>query len=106
MAMRAQGSSHPSGPWILLNAAGFAIGGAIAGALVLAGEEPLLATVVSQASAAAALAPLTAGSLALFGAAVGVAQWVILRRRLSASAWWIAATAGCWAAAGAIAGIL
>jgi hypothetical protein len=83
---------------------GFAIGGAIAGALVLAGQEPLVESVVSQASAAAGLTPLLAGSLAIFGAVVGVAQWVILRTRLSA--WWIAAAAGGWAAAGAITGIL
>jgi hypothetical protein len=91
-------------PWILASAAGFAIGGAIAGAMVLAGLEAPGESVVSQASAAAALAPLLAGSLGIFGAVVGVAQWVILRRQLSA--WWIAATAGGWAAAGPIAGIL
>jgi hypothetical protein len=104
MAMRV--SNDPSAPWILANAAGFVMGGAIAAVVVLAGEEPLVGTVRSQASAAAALAPLTAVSMGLFGGLVGLAQWLVLQRWWSISRWWIAATAGGWAAAGAIAGTL
>jgi hypothetical protein len=104
--MAMQVSNNPSAPWILANAAGFVMGGAIAAVVVLAGEEPLVGTVRSQASAAAALAPVTAVSLGLFGVLVGLAQWLVLQRWWSITGWWIAATAGGWAAAGAIAGTL
>jgi hypothetical protein len=40
------------------------------------------------------------------GAIVGVLQWLVLRRWLPASGWWIAATAGGWAVAGLIDGTL
>jgi hypothetical protein len=104
--MLAQRLEHPSRPWVLANAAGFALGGAIAGAMVLTAEEPLVGTVQSQTEAAAALAPITAVSLGVFGAVVGFMQWLVLRRLLSATGWWMVATAGGWAAAGAIAGTL
>jgi hypothetical protein len=97
---------HPSWPWILASAAAFAIGGAIAGGVVLAAELALVDTAPSQAAAAAALALVTAVSMGLMGATVGVLQWLVLRRWLPASGWWIAATAGGWAAAGVIAGTL
>lgn len=99
-------STMKSTPWILASAAGFAIGGAIAGGVVLAAELALMDTVHSQADAAAGLAPVTAVSLGLMGAIVGVMQWLALRRWLPVSGWWIAATAGGWAAAGVIAGTL
>lgn len=106
MTMLAQRLGHPSWPWILANAAGFAVGGAVAGAMVLAAEEPLVATVQSQAEAATALAPITAVSLGVFGAAVGFAQWLVIRKALPATGWWTVVTAGGWAAAGAIDGTL
>ncbi len=106
MSLRAQRSKHPSWPWILASAAGFAIGGAIAGGVVLAAELALVDTAPSHADAAAALALVTAVSMGLTGATVGVLQWLVLRRWLPASGWWIAATAGGWAAAGVIAGTL
>ncbi|HEY3059273.1 MAG TPA: hypothetical protein VGL99_09900 [Chloroflexota bacterium] len=106
MTIQGQQSEHPSWVWIIANAAGSAIGGALAGGLVLAAEEPLVGTVRTQASAAAALAPVTAVSIGLFGALVGLVQWLVLRRWLPGTGWWIAATAGGWAAAGAIAGTL
>jgi MFS family permease len=99
-------SAQPSWPWILASVAGFAIGGAIAGGVVLAGELALVDTAQSPADAAAALALVTAVSLGLVGATVGVLQWLVLRRWLPASGWWIAATTGGWAAAGALAGTL
>jgi hypothetical protein len=104
--MLAQRLEHPSRPWILANAAGFAVGGAIAGAVVLTAEEPLVGTVQSQTEAAAALAPITLVSLGVFGALVGLLQWLVLRRQFSMTAWWIAGTAGGWAGAGAVAGAL
>ena len=104
--MLGQRLGHPSRPWILANAAGFAVVGAIAGAMILVAEEPLVGTLQSQTEAAAALAPITAVSLGVFGAAVGFMQWLVLRRLLSVTGWWIVATAGGWAAAGAIAGTL
>jgi hypothetical protein len=73
-------SEQPSWPWILASAAGFAIGGAIAGGVVLAAELALMDTVHSQADAAAGLAPVTAVSMGLMGATVGVLQWLVLRR--------------------------
>jgi len=104
--MRAQRSEHPSWPWILANAAGFAIGGAIAGAMVLAAEDALVGTVGSQQAAAAALVPIVAVWVGVFGAVVGAHQWLVLRRWLPLTGWWIAVTAGGWAAAGAIDGAL
>jgi hypothetical protein len=106
MLMRARRSGRPSWPWILASAAGFAIGGAIAGGVVFAAELALVDTAQSQADAAAALALVTTVSLGLTGATVGVLQWLVLRSWLPASGWWIAATAGGWAAAGVIAGTL
>jgi hypothetical protein len=94
MLMRAQRSGRPSWPWILASAAGFAIGGAIAGGVVFAAELALVDTAQSQADAAAALALVTTVSLGLTGATVGVLQWLVLRSWLPASGWWIAATAG------------
>jgi len=82
------------------------MGGAIAGAVALAALDPLVGTVASQLSAAAALAPVSAVSSGLLGTAAGLLQWAVLRRRSSATVWWIAATAGGWAAGGAIAGTL
>ncbi len=99
-------SEQPAWRWILANAAGFAIGGAIAGGVVLAAELALIDTVQSQADAAARLAPVTAVSTGLMGAIVGVLQWLVLRKWLPGSGWWVAATAGGWAAAGLIAGTL
>jgi hypothetical protein len=99
-------SEHPSWPWILASAAGIAIGGAVAGGVVLAAELALVDTVQSQADAAAGLASVTAVSMGLMGAILGLLQWLVLRRWLPASGWWIAATAGGWAAAGVIAGTL
>lgn len=106
MTMRAQRSKQLSWLWVLPNAAGFAIGGAIAGGMVLTAEQPLVGTVRSQADAAAALAPVTAISIGLLGALVSLLQWLVLRRWLPATSWWIAATTSGWAAAGAIAGTL
>ena len=94
MTIQAQRSEHPSWAWILANAAGFAMGGAIAGAVALAALDPLVGTVASQLSAAAALAPVSAVSSGLLGTAAGLLQWAVLRRRSSATVWWIVATAG------------
>jgi hypothetical protein len=104
--MTTRASNNPSAPWILANAAGFAIGGAIAAVVVTAGDLPLVGTVWSQDGPTAALAPVTAVSLGLFGVLVGFAQWLILQRGRPITGWWIAATAGGWAAAGAITGLL
>jgi hypothetical protein len=74
--------------------------------VILSAELALADTVRSQSDAAAGLAPVTAASIGLFGAVVGILQWLVLRRLLPATGWWIAATAGGWAAAGAIDGTL
>jgi len=72
----------------------------------LTAEQALVGTVRSQMSAAIALAPVTAVSIGLLGALVGLLQWLVLRRWLPGTGWWIGVTAGGWAAAGAIAGTL
>jgi hypothetical protein len=99
-------SERSSWPWILASAAGFGVGGTIAGGVVLAAELALVDTARSPADAAAALALATAVSMALLGASVAVLQWLVLRQWLPASGWWIAATVGGWTAAGLIAGTL
>lgn len=68
--------------WVVASIVGFGVGKWI-------GE-------VSMQSVSA-VGPVLAG--ALIGLAVGVAQWLVLRRHVAAAEWWIPASVVAWAAA-------
>jgi len=72
----------PVGWWVLLSIVGFGVGKALAEAVF-----PSVTTV-----------PGYAATGAIIGAAVGVTQWLVLRRHVSSAAWWIPATVGAWVA--------
>lgn len=63
--------------WLLASTVGFLVGGAIGGALFPAKDSVLGFTLAFGAS----------------GAVTGLAQWLVLRRRLSGAGWWVLATA-------------
>jgi len=98
--------------WLLACLLGFSIGGAVAGAMILTGE---LATGVGAAPPSAAtpalkgaliLALVVAVAMSVAGAAIGLAQWVVLRSRLTGVGWWAPATAGGGALIGFVLGAL
>ncbi len=49
---------------------------------------------------------ISGAALAVWGAAIGTAQWLVIRRGLRSAGWWIPATSAGWALAGIVAGIL
>ncbi len=63
-----------SGWWILASSVGLAIGLVVGVAMSAAGGDDAVAAVVS---------------LAVLGASVGIAQWLVLRRQVSRAGWWI-----------------
>ena len=69
------------GSWVLLSSLGFGIG-------KLAGET------IAQGMTAA-LGHLVTG--AVIGVAVGIAQWLILRRHVARAEWWVLANVAAWA---------
>jgi hypothetical protein len=91
--------------WVLANALGFTVGGALAGGVARALEEPHVG-ITSSGRGALVSAMVAVVALGMFGAVIGLAQWLALRRCLARVAWWPPATAAGWAAAGAIAGRL
>ncbi len=100
-----------AGLWVVATVAGYASIGVlplIAGAfqpgwsdwaftLILNGKMHWLARVVADWPAAAW--PPGALTLTLFGAVLGFAQWLMLRRRVYQAGWWIAISTGGWACA-------
>lgn len=60
--------------------------------------------ITSPGRGALVLAMSAGTALGVFGAAVGLAQWLALRRRVPRAAWWAPATTGGWAAGGIVAG--
>ena len=53
------------------------------------------------------IAARTAGvALAVWGAAIGTAQWLVIRGELRRAGWWMPATSAGWALAGVVAGVL
>jgi len=68
----------PWGQWVMLLAAGGALGGAISGAM---------GTVVLGGSA----------NWAAFGGSIGIMQWIVLRRLIPVGPWWVLGSALGWA---------
>jgi hypothetical protein len=89
--------------WVLANAIGFPLGGALGGGLARAMQQPHVG-VTSPTKGALVLATDAAFALGVFGAVVGLMQWLALHRRMAHVAWWAPATAAGWAAGGALAG--
>jgi len=105
-AERAGGGRDRWYRWVVANTLGFATGGAIAGAIARAIGQPHYGVVTSTRDAVV-IATRTAGvALAVWGTAVGAAQWLVIRRELRRVGWWIPATCAGWALAGVVAGIL
>jgi hypothetical protein len=92
-------------PWLVATFIAFSVGGAIAGGLLRFLEQPYYETAVSAAEAAFVQAISLGASEATFGAVLGTAQWLVLRRAVRAS-WWVPATCLGWAIAGSVGGFL
>jgi hypothetical protein len=92
--------------WVLANVMGFAAGGAIAGTIARAMGQPHYGVVMSTADAVFIATRTASVALAVWGAAIGTAQWLVIRGELRRAGWWMPATSGGWALAGAVAGIL
>jgi hypothetical protein len=92
-------------PWLVANVLAFSVGGAIAGGLLRFLEQPYYETAVSATDAAFVQAISLGASEATFGAVLGTAQWLVLRRAFRAT-WWMPATCLGWAIAGATGGFL
>ena len=72
--------------WILASVIGFGVGGAIGYAIILGlNTTPVIVGL---------------GFGAVFGAAGGTMQWLILRRLITGAGWWVLATSGGFALAG------
>jgi hypothetical protein len=91
--------------WVLANLIGFTIGGAIGGAVLRAGMQPYFEVVTSGTKAARIVAVNLGLTMTIFGALVGMAQWLALRHRFRAG-WWPAATCLGWALSGMLMGAL
>jgi hypothetical protein len=89
--------------WIIANTLGFALGGALGGHLARLLEQPYVGTGPREKEPSSSR--WDAGvALDVFGAAVGLAQWLALRRWVAHVGWWAPATAAGWAAGGVVAG--
>jgi hypothetical protein len=85
---------------------GLATAGALAGALAPNGGELGLAPAPSVAEGISKYALPATAAFAVWGAGLGVAQWVVLRGRIRNAAWWAPATIVGWGLAGATIGTM
>lgn len=92
-----------SRPWLVANFVGFAVGGALFGAVVRLLGQPYFGVTMSAIEAAYVQARSTGVSGLIFGAVVGTAQWLVLRRTLRAG-WWMPATCVGLGLAGVVSG--
>ena len=88
--------------WVVANVVGFTAGGAIAGTIAREMGQSNYGVVTSTGDAVL-IATRTAGTaLAVWGAAVGAAQWLVIRRDLTRVGWWVPGTSAGWALAGVV----
>ena len=81
-----------AGWWVLASAVGAAVGGA-AGAIVISAATLDFAEVVGETlTLTLTLTPVMLILVTMFGASVGIAQWLVLRRQVSRSGWWVLAS--------------
>jgi hypothetical protein len=92
--------------WVLANIVGFTVGGATAGAMVGTMGQSSYESVTSTADAVLIATRNAGAALSVWGAAVGLMQWLAIRRELRQVGWWSLATSAGWALAGMIAGLL
>jgi hypothetical protein len=92
--------------WVLANIFGFTAGGAIAGTIARAMGQSHYGVATSMAEAVLISTRTACAATAVFGAAVGTAQWLVIRGRLRPVGWWVPATSAGWALADVVAGIL
>ena len=92
-------------PWILAHFVAFTIGGALAGGILRALGQPYYGRMVSALDAGLIQAGSSAAAWAIFGAIVGTAQWLVVRRSLRAG-WWAPATALAWGMSGIVTGFV
>lgn len=93
--------------WVLANSLGFVVSGAAGGGIARAMSQPFFGgRVTSPVEGARILAVNTAVALAVWGAGIGILQWLVLRELLKRAGWWIPATIGGWSIAGAVSGAL
>lgn len=86
-AERAGGGSL-SLQWVVANTVGFTVGGAIAGAISRAMGQSHYEVPTSMAEAVLIATRTACVATAVLGAAVGTAQWLVLRGRLRRVGWW------------------
>ena len=91
--------------WVVANVFAFVVGGGLAGGVLRSLGQPYYGTAVSAIEAAYIQASSAGLSGAIFGAVLGAAQWLVLRRTFRAD-WWMPATCLGFALAGAISGFL
>jgi hypothetical protein len=91
--------------WLLLNIVGFTIGGALSGGIQRARMQQYFEVVTSATEAIRVETPTTTLTMAVFGAVVGCAQWLVLHRVISA-VWWAPATCLGWTLCGVTSGVL
>jgi len=90
-------------PWLLAHFVAFIVGGALGGGVLRALGQPYYGRMISAVDAGVVQAVNAAASWAIFGAIIGTAQWLVLRRSLRAD-WWVPATALSWGLAGIVTG--
>ena len=103
---RAGSGGRLSLQWVVANTVGFTVGGAIAGSIARAMGQSHYGVAASTAEAVLIAVRTAGAALAVWGAAVGIAQWLVIRGRLKRVGWWAPATGAGWALAGVVAGIL
>ncbi len=98
-------NAHPVARWVGTNLVGFALGGAVFGAFVRKANQPYYEVVTSASEAMRIESVSTGEGMALFGALIGIAQWVVLRRTPFALPW-APLTTLAWGVMGVIVGTL
>jgi hypothetical protein len=90
-------------PWLVANFLAFGLGGGLAGGMLRFLQQPYYESGVSAIEAGYIQASSLGVSAAIFGALVGTAQWLVLRRTLRAG-WWAPATCLGWGLSGVVMG--
>ena len=90
------------GPWVLATVVGFAVGGTLAFVTLVAAGYYDLDDLVGRAVSPFLLSALF---FAPIGPVVGIAQWIVLRRRIKAAGWWVLANIVAWVLFGALEGL-
>jgi hypothetical protein len=89
--------------WLAVHLVAFAVGGAIGGGVLRFIGQPYYGVMTTSMEAAVIQATSAGVAFLIFGAFVGTAQWLLLRRTLRV-AWWLPATGLGWGLAGVVSG--